>query len=45
MTTSEDSQLMISYSFASHAKPLGLIIKEIEALLKSATWGTLAFRV
>ena len=44
MTTSEDSQPMISYRLVTHAKPLEPITNEIQALLKSATWGTLALR-
>ena len=40
--TSEDSQHMISYRLVSHCKPLGPIISEILALLKSAMWVTLA---
>ena len=44
LTTSEDSQPMISYMLVSHCKPPGSIISELYALLKSATWGTLALR-
>ena len=41
LTTSEDSQPMISYRLVSHCKPVGPIIREIKALLKSAMWGIL----
>ena len=42
LTTSEDLQHMISYWLVSHCKPLGPIIREKKALLKSAVWVTSA---
>ena len=44
LTTSLDLQHMISYRLVSQCKPLGPIIREILALLKSAMWVTLTFR-
>ena len=36
LTTSEDSQPIISYRLALHTKPLGPIIREIQALFMTA---------